>query len=1105
MSMTPTETHGEAIAIIGMSGRFPKAENIEQFWSNLRDGVEAISFFKDEELEWSWIDGPPPKDNPAFVKARGVLDKAEWFDAGFFGMTPREADVMDPQHRVFLECAWEALENAGYTPESIKGLAGIFAGSSMNTYLLANLLSHRPPTAVLGDAFKLLLATDKDFLTTRVSYKLNLQGPSVNVQTACSTSLMAVCLACQSLLSYQCDVALAGGVAVAFPQKHGKLHQEGGVISPDGHCRTFDENAGGTIFGDGAGLVVLKRLADAQADGDRICAVIRGSALNNDGARKVGYSAPSVDGQAEVIAMAHAAAGIDPSTIGYVEAHGTATPMGDPIEIAGLTKAFGRRKAGALTCAIGSVKGNIGHLDVAAGIAGLIKTVLSLQHRELPPLLHFQKANPKIDFANSPFFPNTTLREWTANGHPRRAGVSAFGIGGTNAHVVLEEAPAVEPSAPARPWQLLTLSARSAAALDRATELLAQHLKTHPGENFADVAHTLRVGRKAFAHRRAVVCRDAGDAIAALTSGDASRLTTAEVGEARPSIALMFPGQGAQHVGMGRELYETEPVFREQVDKACELLRPLLGLDLRTLLYPAAGEGSEEAAALKLAQTSITQPALFVIEHALAKLWMQRGVRPQAMIGHSLGEYVAACISGVWSLEDALRLVATRARLMQAQAPGVMLALRLPEAEAQALLTPGLSIAAINGPKLCVISGPAEAIATLEKELERRGIAGRRLVTSHAFHSAMMEPMLPAFEEALKQVKFNAPQIPWVSNVTGKWITADQIAKPAYWLEHVRHAVRFADGLDELAVRGFTVLIEAGPGQTLATLARQNPATAETAGRVVVGSLPALASSETDRATLLKACGRLWLAGVNLDWTALAGDERRLRVALPTYPFERKRHWVEPAPHDDVARNLMPLAQTISENTHDFVNTIEGKTTDTATMTIDEQPTLTAVRALFQDLSGVELPPCRASATFIELGFDSLFLTQASQAVQNRFGVKVTLRQLLDDVSSPEELALRIDAASGTHQETAAPAAISKTSSTEVELVPLTAEQHEVWFASQMSAEASAAYNESFTLRFTGALDQAAVPGVVAESTVTTPCAPRLPRPATSSASCPRC
>src|SRR5437667_3667525 len=505
--MNPTDTPYECVAVIGMAGRFPRAKNLEEFWSNLRDGVESVSFFKDEELQGSLLDGPPPKDDPNFVKARAILEDADLFDAAFFGLNLKEAEITDPQHRLFLECAWEALENAGYNPDTYGGLIGLFAGSSMNTYLLTNLLTNRELIERTG-GFQTMLANDKDYLPTRVSYKLNLRGPSLNVQTACSTSLVAVCLACQNLLNYQCDMALAGGVSLTFPQKKGQLYQEGGIISPDGHCRAFDADAAGTVSGDGIGIVVLKRFSEALADGDAICAVIKGCAINNDGSLKIGYTAPSIDGQAEVVAMAHANAGVQPDTISYVEAHGTGTPMGDPIEIAGLTKAFRAETTARGFCAIGSVKTNIGHLDAAAGVAGLIKTVLALQHRQLPPSLHFQRPNPKIDFAGSPFYVNDKLRDWKTRPTPRRAGVSSFGIGGTNAHVVLEEAPAVEPSSPSRRWQLLLLSAKTESALDAATANLAEHLKKNPENNLADVAFTLQVGRKPFGHRRMVVCQN---------------------------------------------------------------------------------------------------------------------------------------------------------------------------------------------------------------------------------------------------------------------------------------------------------------------------------------------------------------------------------------------------------------------------------------------------------------------------------------------------------------------------------------------------------------------------------------------------------------------
>ncbi len=1069
--MSTDQTHGESIAIIGMSGRFPGAANVDEFWRNVRDGVESISFFTDEEIRPAWFDAPPPKNNPAFVKARGIVERPEWFDAGFFNMTPREAEVIDPQHRLFLECAWEALENAGCNPDTINGLAGVFAGASMNTYLMANLLSHRPASAVLGDTFSLLLAADKDFLTTRVSYKLNLHGPSINLQTACSTSLVAVCQACQSLLSYQCDVALAGGVSLSFPQKRGELHQEGGIVSPDGHCRAFDAEAAGTIFSDGAGVVVLKRLADAEADGDRICAVILGSALNNDGARKIGYTAPSIDGQAEVIAMAHAAAGVDASSISYVEAHGTGTPLGDPIEIAGLIKAFGAG-AGKQRCAIGSLKANMGHLDVASGVAGLIKTVCALQHRQLPPLLHFKKPNPKIDFAGSPFYPNVQLKDWADGGHPRRAGVSAFGIGGTNAHVVLEEAPLTAHTNAAAPWQLLTLSARSPAALDAATKNLAEHLRQHPELNLADVAYTLQAGRKAFDHRRAVVCRDLNDAVETLASDDATRLPSGRAGESRPSVAFLFPGQGSQHIDMARELYTTEPVFRDEVDRACKLLEPYLRLDLRTVIYPAQ-ENREESARL-LAQTAFTQPALFVVEYALAKLWIHRGIRPQGMIGHSVGEYVAACVAGVFTLEDAVRLVAERARLMQQQPGGVMLAVRMAEQPLRELLGPEVSLAAVNAPQLCVVSGTAEAIAVLETEIARRGVAGRRLVTSHAFHSQMMEPMLAPFAEAVKKIKMHPPQIPWVSNLTGRWITASQAVDPDYWVEHVRRTVRFADSLSELASRGVNVLLEVGPGQSLGTLARQHPVITEFAGRVVVSSLPAASGKESDRAVMLKSLGRLWLAGSPVVWTHTSKHECRRKVELPTYPFERKRYWIEPValavgggetPHAGI--NGKPHAIMSSE----IVDTRVSDSPQEKAAVKGETATLVALRSLFQTLSGVDLAGADTRATFYELGFDSLFLTQSSLAVQNQFKVRVTLRQMLDEFTTLQKLADHLDGrAVGGVGVTASERVATREVAT-VKQIPLTEEQHEVWFASQMGAGASAAYNETSMLRLFGPLN----------------------------------
>jgi acyl transferase domain-containing protein len=901
--MTPSDPGNETVAVIGMAGRFPGAKNLEEFWHNLREGIESVSFFKDDELQESMLDGPPPRDDPNFVKARAVLEDADLFDAAFFGVNSKEAEIMEPQHRIFLECAWESLEIAGYNPDTYGGLIGLFAGSSLNTYLLSNLLTNRELIKLLG-GFQTMLANDKDYLPTRVSYKLNLRGPSINVQTACSTSLVAVCLACQNLLNYQCDMALAGGVSLTFPQKKGQLSQEGGIISPDGHCRAFDADAAGTVSGDGIGIVVLKRLSDALADADSICAVIKGCAINNDGSMKIGYAAPSIDGQAEVIAMAHANAGIQPETISYVEAHGTGTPIGDPIEIAGLTKAFRAETTAKGFCAIGSLKTNIGHLDAAAGVAGLMKTVLALQHGQLPPSLHFQRPNPKIDFASSPFYVNDRLRDWKGDAAPRRAGVSSFGIGGTNAHVVVEEAPAVGPPGSSRHWQLLLLSAKTESALDAATENLALHLRKNPDVNLADVAFTLQVGRKPFGHRRIAICHSIPEAVESLVAREPKRVVTGRPNDTEPPVVFMFPGQGPQHVNMARELYESEPAFRDQVDRCCGLLNPHVELDLRTVLYPAADQAEE--AARQLTQTFITQPALFVIEYALAQLWMTWGVQPQAMIGHGIGEYVAACLANVFSLENALALVAARGRLVQKQPSGAMLAIRLPEQEIKPLLGRRLALAAVNGPALCVASGPFDAIEVLEKKLRGRNVACRRIRTSHAFHSEMMEPVLHLFMTKVRKTKLNAPRIPYLSNLSGQWITEAEAINPNYWAAHLRQTVRFADGLAELARGQKGILLEVGPGHTLTALARRNPTAS--AGQAIIPSLGHAKEASHDEESMLKALGRLWLAGLPVPGPGFYAHERRRRVLLPTYPFERKRYWVAPA---NLSEKDFPVPQKV--------------------------------------------------------------------------------------------------------------------------------------------------------------------------------------------------
>jgi acyl transferase domain-containing protein len=887
MGNIETQESLSGIAIVGYSCRFPGARSADQFWQNLCGGIETISRFSDQELLAAGID-PQLMSKPNYVKARGILHEPEMFDAAFFGINPSEAIVLDPQQRLFLECAWESLELAGYDPDQYEGLIGVFAGASMSSYLLVLYSQKRLPAG----SFIIGISNDKDHIATRASYKLNLKGPSVAVQTSCSTSLVAVHQACQSLLTCQCDIALAGGATVRSPQTFGYLYYEGGIDSPDGHCRAFDAKADGTVGGSGVGVVALKRLADALADGDQIHAVIKGSAINNDGAMKVGYTAPSVDGQAAVISLAHAVAEVDPATITYVEAHGTGTYLGDPIEIAALTQAF--REGGVNernSCAIGSVKTNIGHADAAAGMAGLLKTALALKHRMLPPSLHFEQPNPQIDFANSPFFVNDKLREWETDKSPRRAGVSSFGIGGTNAHLILEEAPAETVPAPSRPAQLLLLSARTQTALETATANLANFFADHPEANLADVAFTLKAGRKAFEHRRALVRRTSGEALTALRNPHSPGVRSSIRAIKDRPIAFMFPGQGAQYVNMGRELYESEEVFREHVSRCAESLEPLLGIDLRKALYPAPDQ--ERAATESLAQTSLTQPALFVIEYSLAQLWLSLGVQPQAMIGHSIGEYVAACLSGVFSLDDALQIVAARGRLMQQVPEGAMLAVQLAAEEARKLSDKTLSIAAVNGPRFCVFSGPIERVAALQQQLENDGVGCQRLHTSRAFHSAMMEPILETFIEYLKSVELSPPRIPYLSNLTGTWITAAEATEYSYWAKHLRRTVRFAEGVQKLLSEPDRALLEVGPGRTLSGLA--SDFSGKTDNQQVIASMRGPKAKDSDLSAWLEAAGQLWLAGVDIDWKAFYANESRRRVPLPTYPFERKRFWIEEA------------------------------------------------------------------------------------------------------------------------------------------------------------------------------------------------------------------
>ncbi|HZF11696.1 MAG TPA: amino acid adenylation domain-containing protein, partial [Thermoanaerobaculia bacterium] len=1053
---------GDAIAIVGLAGRFPGAAGVEQLWANLCAGVDSIARLSDEELQAAGVD-PALRHHPRYVPAAGTLAGVEFFDADFFGYSPREAEILDPQHRLFLECAWEALEDAGYDSGRTPGPVGVFAGLGFNSYLRQ--LFTGLDLEEVGD-YQLFIGNDKDFLPTRVSYKLGLKGPSLAVQTACSSSLVAVRLACQNLLLGDCDMALAGGVSIALPQGAGYLFEEGGILSPDGSCRAFDAEARGTVRGSGVGIVVLKRLADALAEGDTLRAVIRGSAVNNDGSVKAGYTAPSVEGQEEVITAALAAAGVDPATVSYVEAHGTGTLLGDPVEVQALAQAFRRGGEREGSCALGSVKSNLGHLDTASGIAGLIKATLALQHGLLPPSLGFSHPNPQIDFAAGPFHVQTELTEWKRGSSPRRAGVSSFGIGGTNAHVVLEEPPPppAPPAESARPWQLFVLSARTPLALERKraelAEYLSPYLSQHPEVHPADVAATLQLGRRAFPHRSIVVDRGAAEVAAVLRGEAPKRLFSGTAAETAPPIVFLFPGQGSQRPGMGAGLYRAEPAFRREIDRCCEILLPELGFDLRDLLLAPADSAE---AAERLAATEVTQPALFVFEFALAQLWMEWGVRPQALLGHSIGEYVAACLAGVFSLEDALRLVAARGRLVGALPPGAMLAVSLPAEEAARLAEEhGLAVAAVNAPQSSVLSGSPEAVELLAERLAARGIEHRRLRTSHAFHSAALAPILDHFRAEVARLALRSPSLPWISNLTGTWIRPEEATDPGYWTRHLRATVRFADGVEELLQVPGRIYVEVGAGRSLSSLVRQALGQREPGS--VLASLSHVREPEGDVRQVYETLGRLWLAGIEVDWPAVQAPEKRRRVPLPTYPFERRRYWVEPA----AGAQRTPRRATEGRGEGLAAPAPGGYArSDLATAYVAPRGEVEErMAALWASLLGLDR--VGAEDDFFELGGHSLLGTRLMTRVREGFGIEMPLADLFA-APTLAELAARVEAARRAGAGLLAPPLVPLAPALRQGPLPLSFAQQRLWFLNQLEP-GSSFYNMPVALRVEGPL-----------------------------------
>lgn len=874
------------IAIVGMAIRVPGASNPEEYWANLKNGVEATQPYTDEQLLAKGVSQGTLAD-PNYVKAGITLQDMDAFDPEFFGFSQKEAAILDPQHRQFYEVCWEALERAGHPPEKFDGAVGLFAGCGMGAYFTFNLLTNPELVDSVGLFLLRHTGNDKDFLSTRVSYAFNLQGPCVNVQTACSTSLVATHLAVQSLLSGECDMALAGGVTIEVPHGVGYHYKEGEVLSPDGHCRTFDHRSKGTVFGSGAGVVVMRRLADALRDGDHVHAVIKGSAVNNDGSRKVGYLAPSVDGQAACISEALAVADCGADTLSYIECHGTATPVGDPIEIAALTQAFRDTTDRVGYCKVGSVKTNIGHLDTAAGVASLIKATLALEHKQIPPSLNFEAPNPRIDFASSPFTVAAQLSDWQANGTPRRAGVNSLGVGGTNAFVVLEEAPARPASPIDDSTQLLVLSARNRKALEDNTKRLATWLKHNPKTPLADVAYSLHVGRRGFEQRRVLACASHEEAIALLESNDAKRVFSHINELDRPSLVFMFPGGGAQYVRMGAGLYEKEPVFREWVDKGLAILKTRFGADLGPVLL--AKEPSPELSEL-LAKPASQLPLTFLVEIALTKLWESYGIKPEVVIGHSMGENTAACIAGVFSFEDALGLLLLRGQLVEQTPRGTMISVPMAAKDLVPLLGDELDLASANSPQLSVMSGPLPPLEALAARLAEQGIDTQRVKVDVAGHSRLLDGILPRFREYLQSIKLNEPKLKIVSNFTGKWLDPARARDPEYWVQHFRNSILFADGVDTLLESDNHVFLEVGPGNMLGSFVRQNP---RSPMQRVLSSMRHPQDPIPDHVYFRTVMGRLWALGVDFDVARLWGNGRK-RVPLPTYAFQHARYWIEP-------------------------------------------------------------------------------------------------------------------------------------------------------------------------------------------------------------------
>ena len=962
------------IAIIGMAGRFPKAKNIGEYWDNLINGRECYTQLTDEQIIASGVDPELLKD-PDYVKVSPILEDYDKFDAHFFGYTPREVSMMDPQQRLFLECCWEAFEDGGYNPDIYDEPVGVFGGCAINSYMIFSGVHKRFYTEFLSS----VVGNDNSFLANRVSFQLNLNGPAVSVQTACSSSLVSVHLAVKSLLSGECSMALAGGVAVWVPHEAGHMYKEGSVFTKDGHCRTFDAKATGTMFGNGAGVVLLKRLDDAINEGDTIHAVIKSTAVNNDGAKKTDYTAPSVDGQAEVVVEALANAGVSAEDISYVETHGTGTFIGDPIEIRALTKAYEAFTDRKGYCGIGSVKPNIGHLDAGAGAAGLIKTVMALKHKMIPPSINFDEPNPALDLENSPFYVNTTLRKWESpDGSPLLAGLTSLGMGGTNAHIILQEAPVTVKPAVKDQWPLLlNFSAKKESALDDYASKLAGFIKASPEISLPNVAYSLQKGRKGFIHRRFLVAESRDDAIQKLENLPSASVKTFSDQVYDRQVVFMFPGQASQYVNMGLDLYKSNPVFKQNLDTCAETLKPILDVDIRDLIYPQPGD--EERASKQLQNTIYTQPAIFSIEYSLARVWMDLGIEPVAVIGHSMGEFTAACVAEVFDLETGLKLIAMRGQIMQELEPGRMLTVMLPATEAEVYLNDRLSVSVINTPSSCVLSGDAEAIEAVKNIFDEKGIYCRLLDTSHAFHSHMMDPVLEKYREFASGMTFSDPLIPIVSTVRGDWASPDDIISPDYWADNIRQPVQFADSVRKLFSWPEWILMEIGPGNTLTTLAKQHPEIPS--AQVAVQTMRHPKQQQDDNAFILEALGRLWSCGYPLVWERLYRENPVYKIPLPTYAFQRIRCWIDPD------TTLVNVHNESKQNGHATDESGEKETLPRLSATEE-------LTAIWEEYLGVK--NIKKDDNFFNLGGNSLVAVQLFDEIKRKLGVRLPLSTLFE-------------------------------------------------------------------------------------------------------------